>query len=166
MAQFCEVCGRGPQMSNLRSKSNIATKRRQKVNVQPKKLDGKEAGETNKKNIGIVESQLGTYRAELAEIRKARQGAPFADLMGMLGGAANELFDEYRKNFSGQDRKTRDLELLSRICDDLGDIRKQMNDLARAESNDMNAQNLAIVVSQLTQFEEEWEAISAAKGNK
>ncbi len=41
MAQFCEVCGRGPQMSNLRSKSNIATKRRQKVNVQPKKLDGK-----------------------------------------------------------------------------------------------------------------------------
>lgn len=131
-----------------------------------KKLDGKDAGETNKKNIGIVESQLGTYRAELAEIRKARQGAPFADLMGMLGGAANELFDEYRKNFSGQDRKTRDLELLSRICDDLGDIKRQMTDLSRAESSDMNAQNLQIVISQLTQFEEEWEAISAAKGPK
>ncbi|CAN5696081.1 hypothetical protein BH09MYX1_BH09MYX1_11510 [soil metagenome] len=128
------------------------------------KLDGKGGGDTNKKNVGIVETQLATYKAELVEIRKARQGTSFADIMGMLGGAANELFDEYRKSYSGQDRKTRDLELLSRICDDLGDIRRQMTDLSRAESNDMNTGNLAVVTSQLAQFEEEWEAINTAKG--
>lgn len=127
-------------------------------------LDKKGGGDTNKKNVGIVQSQLGTYRAELAEIRKARQGTPLSDLMGMLGGAANELFDEYRKNFSGQDRKTRNLELLARICDDLGDIRKQMTDLSRADASEMNLGNLQIVSSQLAQFEEEWEAIAKVKG--
>jgi hypothetical protein len=131
---------------------------------QMKQLDKQNGGDTNRKNIDIVENQLATYRAELVEIRKARQQAPFADLMGMLGGAANELFDEYRKNFSGQDRRTRDLALLSRICDDLADIRRQMIDLSRADANEMNASNLQIVTSQLAQFEEEWEAISKAKG--
>ena len=79
--------------------------------------------------------------------------------MGMLGGAANELFEEYRSSFDGQDRKTRDLALLTRICDDLSDLRRQMLDLAKADENPMNEGNLQIVSSQLSQFEKEYEAI-------
>lgn len=126
-------------------------------------LDAKSAGDVNKKNMEIVAAQLATYKAELIEVRKARQGTPFADLMGMLGGAANELFEEYRASFAGQDRKTRDLALLTRICDDLSDLRRQMLDLAKADENPMNEGNLQIVTSQLSQFEEEYEAIEGVK---
>tara|TARA_Y100000031_G_C7924279_1_gene249699 strand:+ start:237 stop:467 length:231 start_codon:yes stop_codon:yes gene_type:complete len=41
MSKFCEACGRGPLSAQSRSKSMIATKRRQKVNLQNKTIDGK-----------------------------------------------------------------------------------------------------------------------------
>lgn len=40
MAKICEICGRRHQMANTRSKSNIATRRRQKINLQNIKIDG------------------------------------------------------------------------------------------------------------------------------
>jgi len=135
----------------------------ERIQKDMKGLDAKVAGDVNKKNLEIVATQLATYKAELIEVRKARQGTPFGDLMGMLGGAANELFEEYRAGFAGQDRKSRDLALLTRICDDLGDLRRQMLDLAKADENPMNEGNLQIVTSQLSQFEEEYEAIETAK---
>ena len=41
MATRCEKCGRGPRMSVSRSHSNIATKRRQSINLQTKTINGK-----------------------------------------------------------------------------------------------------------------------------
>lgn len=41
MSKFCDACGRGPLSAQSRSKSMIATKRRQKVNLQNKTIDGK-----------------------------------------------------------------------------------------------------------------------------
>ena len=41
MAQFCDFCGRGPLTAQNRSKSMVATKRRMKVNLQNKTIDGK-----------------------------------------------------------------------------------------------------------------------------
>ena len=40
MSRVCDVCGRGPNQANSRSHSNIATKRRQLVNLQTKNLVG------------------------------------------------------------------------------------------------------------------------------
>ncbi|MBN1584950.1 50S ribosomal protein L28 [Candidatus Uhrbacteria bacterium] len=40
MSRTCDVCGRGPSQAVSRSHSNIATKRRQLVNLQTKNLDG------------------------------------------------------------------------------------------------------------------------------
>ena len=77
--------------------------------------------------------------------------------MGMLGGAANDAFGEYRKDFEGKDRKTRDLQLLSDICDRLGEIRRQMDELSRTGPNENNDRNLEIVNAQLLGFESEWE---------
>ncbi|HSQ64257.1 MAG TPA: hypothetical protein VLM85_13615 [Polyangiaceae bacterium] len=126
-------------------------------------LEGKVSGDNNKKNLGIVAKQLETYRAELDEVRNARKTTSFADLMGMLGGAANEVFDAFRKEFAGQDRKTRDAARLGALCDELGDIRKQMVDLGRAEQSATNDSNIDIVTGQLTSFEQEWEQISLAQ---
>ncbi len=41
MAKFCDSCGRGPLTANNRSKSMVATKRRLKVNLQNKTINGK-----------------------------------------------------------------------------------------------------------------------------
>lgn len=117
----------------------------------------------NDGNIEIVERQLETYKKELDEIRAARKGIAFGDLLGMLGGAANDVFDAFRKDFAGQDRKTRDLDKLSAMCDELNDVRRQMIDLGRAEPSASNDSNIDIVSSQLANFEQEYEQIALAQ---
>lgn len=118
------------------------------------------------KNLEIVRAQLQLYRAELDEIRAARRGTKMADLMGMLGGAANELFEEYRTTFGGKDRRKVDRAKLGLICDKLHEIARQMEDLGRAEASEMNDQNLGIVQEQLSHFEHEFEEVSAAQANR
>lgn len=122
------------------------------------------AGDFNRDNIKVVEGALNTYRNELAEVRKAREGTSFGDLQGNLGGAANEIFDEYRANFAGKDRKTRNLELMGAICDRLAEVGRQMADLGRAEPSDMNANNLRIVSDTRVMYEREWQRIAEATG--
>ncbi len=41
MSKACDVCGRGTASGNSRSHSNIATRRKFKINLQTKKVDGK-----------------------------------------------------------------------------------------------------------------------------
>ncbi|MDA2922284.1 50S ribosomal protein L28 [Patescibacteria group bacterium AH-259-L07] len=41
MARKCTICGRGPATAISRSHSNVATKRRQYLNLQTKKISGK-----------------------------------------------------------------------------------------------------------------------------
>ncbi|MFZ2969632.1 MAG: L28 family ribosomal protein [Minisyncoccia bacterium] len=41
MSRVCQVCGRGTRSSQSRSHSNIATKRKQYINIQKRKADGK-----------------------------------------------------------------------------------------------------------------------------
>jgi hypothetical protein len=118
----------------------------------------------NDQNIEIVEQSLGTYRTEINEVRKAREGVSFQTLQGNLGGAANEIFQKYAQNYAGQDRRTRSLELLSDICDELSELGRQMWDLGRAEPSEMNDRNLQIVTEQRVMFEREYTMIEEAKG--
>jgi hypothetical protein len=122
--------------------------------------------DTNTKNIEIVQGQLDMFKKELDEIRAARKEASISDLMGMLGGAANDVFGEYEKDFAGKDRRTRDPLLLSDICDRLVELRRQMMDLARAEASEMNEKNLEIVTQQLQSFEAEWDRVKEAQEAK
>lgn len=119
--------------------------------------------DANEKNIEVVRGQLEMFETELAEIRKVRKETSLGDLMGMLGGAANEVFADYRKDFDGKDRKTRDLQALSDLCDRLGELRRQMLDLQRTGPNASNDQNLEIVTEQLSAFEREWDLIRQAQ---
>lgn len=120
-------------------------------------------GGNNHENIAIVERQIQTYKTELDEVRAARKGIAFSDLLAMLGGAANDVFDTFRADFAGQDRKTRDEEKLSAMCDELGDVRRQMLDVGRAEPSASNESNIDIVSTQLAAFEQEWDQIALAK---
>lgn len=48
MAKSCEICGRGPMSSNARSHSNIATKRKQHLNLQKVRHQGRRANACTK----------------------------------------------------------------------------------------------------------------------
>ncbi|MCL2724335.1 MAG: hypothetical protein FWD69_07855 [Polyangiaceae bacterium] len=119
--------------------------------------------EFNTKNISIVEDRLKMYENELAEIRKIRQATPMANIMGDLGTAANKLFEEYRTHFADKSRAKVDLSRLANICDKIGEVRRQMDEMARAEDNEMNARNLDIVSEQLSLYEREYEAVKRAQ---
>jgi len=41
MSKVCDICGRGSQVGNSRSHSNIATLRKFRINLQSKKINGK-----------------------------------------------------------------------------------------------------------------------------
>lgn len=115
--------------------------------------------EFNAKNISIVEDRLKIYENELIEVRKVRQATSMPEIMGELGGAANKLFDEYRKNYADKPRSQVDLDRLGNICDKLAEIRRQMTEMAWAEENEMNTKNLEVVTEQLVMFEGEFEAV-------
>jgi hypothetical protein len=137
------------------------------LDIVHKGMKGLRAGgvknENNDKNIEIVERQVEMYKKELDEVRATRKETNFGDLMGMLGGAANTVFDTFRTEFAGKDRKALDLAKLSALCDELIDVRKQMIELGRAEDSATNEGNIDIVTSQLVSFEQEWEQIQLAQ---
>jgi hypothetical protein len=118
--------------------------------------------EVNDNNINIVNQNLQMYRNELAEIKKARASVKLSDLMGNLGGTANDVMEEYSKNFAGKPRKGRDLDLLSKLCDQLGEISRQMAELGRAEVIDWNLKNQQIVNDNITMLENEYDEIVKA----
>ncbi len=122
--------------------------------------------EYHDKNIGIVAERLAVYETEVAEIRKARQGTTLPDIMGSLGTAANELFEEYRSGYADKNRANVDHTKLGQICDRLGEIKRQMRDMGRAERNEMNERNLDIVVAQLSLFETEFEEVGKVQAAK
>jgi hypothetical protein len=135
-----------------------------KIHARMKELaDGGLSADYNAKNLGIVEERLRVYETELSEVRKTRQQTPMPELMAELGGAANKLFDEYRASFSDKPRGQADLALLGRICDKLGEIRRQMSEMSWAEDNEMNTKNLDVVTEQLVVFEGEYEAVVRAQ---
>lgn len=118
--------------------------------------------DVNVKNIEVIDANLKMYTTEIAEIKKARAAVKLADLMGSLGSAANDVMEEYRANYAGKPRKGRDLDLLSKLCDQLGEIARQMSDLGRAEVHDFNLRNLQIVTDNLVMLETEFDEIGKA----
>lgn len=126
---------------------------------------GSTRSQTNTKNIGIVQENLKLYRSELNEIKASREDTTVEDLAGMLGGAANDVMAEYRSHFAGQSRATRDLELLSGLCDEMYEISIQMRDISDAAPTlDVNNKNISIVVDNLVLYQAEYRRVQEAKG--
>ncbi len=119
--------------------------------------------EANANNIGIVESRLTAYRAELEAIRQARQQTRWDDLVNGLGQAANKIFDSYREEFAGHDRATRDPDRLAVLSEALVDLARQMDDLDRVRDDDTNQLNLQVVVDHLRMYDREHAQIREAQ---
>ncbi len=117
----------------------------------------------NERNMEIVSKNLEVYESELKEIRKARESVTTEQLVGSLGAAANEVMAEYREDFAGENRKTRDLEQLGLICDRLCEIAYQMRAIQRDEPTDINEKNLNIVLDSWTLYESEYKKVEQAQ---
>lgn len=118
--------------------------------------------EFHTKNLDIVGQKLDHYRKEADAIRDARAGTNMDQLVGTLGQEANSIFEEYNKNFAGQNRATRDLDMMTAICDRLFEVERQMWDLSRAVEHESNLRNLRIVHDSLMVYDREWGAIKEA----
>lgn len=118
----------------------------------------------NDRNIGIIDERVGFYRKEIEAIRARRGETSFEELVGALGGAANELFEGYRKEYAGQSRDTRELQPLSDILDGLVHVALQMDDLDRVRDNETNTRNLQIVLDHIRLYQREYDLIRQARG--
>ena len=131
-------------------------------------LSLKDAGfesDSNARNIGIVEERAVFYRQEHEAIQAARREGSFDDLVTSLGKAANDVFDNYKQNFAGQSRGTRDLELMSTLCEELYDLARQMDQLDRVRDHDQNQHNLAVVLDRIRTYNREYREIKKAKAS-
>lgn len=119
---------------------------------------------THANNLGIVTERLGVYRSELTQIEDAKRATSTIDLVYALGESANNAMADYGKEFAGQNRATRNLDLLNEICDRLGETERQMNAVVQ-EHGDItaNTRNLRIVRDTLRKYEREYDQIVQAK---
>lgn len=154
-----------PRISRRASLLHRVISTLESIGAQMQKIEDEGAGsEQNRGNIQIVESQLQTYRTEFDEVQKARRETPVGDLPGHLGAAANWAMEQYRENFAGQDRATRDLLLLSRICDEMLDMARQMREYEAEQYHEGNHKNLNIVLDNAMLYQKEYEEIRKAQG--
>ncbi|MCB9671906.1 MAG: hypothetical protein H6736_19650 [Alphaproteobacteria bacterium] len=133
-------------------------------------LDGMEAlladgfnTEVHKKNIDLVRSNLGVYKAELINVRTAQREASLTDRVGFLGAAANDVFKVYRENFAGQSRSSRDIGLLEDQMELLLQVGKMMDAIDRTEEDDTNERNLALVMDMLYLYHREHAEVAKLK---
>lgn len=119
---------------------------------------------SNEGNIGIIDSRIKGYEVELKAIRDSRaKPVQLVEIMGSLGSAANDLFQQYRDQYAGKDRRNVDLEQLGNLIDKLDELRRQMEMFGRVEKNDANAKNLQIVREYQSSWVREHQAVRAAQ---
>jgi len=116
-------------------------------------------GDPNANNINVVDGRLAAFRDELEQVRNAKHDTPPREIVGALANAANAVFEEYREHFAGRDRSTRDPDLLSRCCDELHDIARQMSDLRSIIEDASLDRNLNVVLDNLRLYEGEHERV-------
>ncbi len=119
--------------------------------------------QANERNMEIVSKNLDVYQSEVEKIHEAKASVTTEQLAGSLGAAANEVMAEYREGFAGQNRKTRDLEQLTLICDKMCEIAYQMRAIQRDEPSEMNEKNLHIVLESWTLYEAEFRKVREAQ---
>ena len=67
------------------------------------------------------------------------------------------------ERFAGQNRTTRDVELLSALCDRLSEIERQMDKIATVQPLTANERNLEMARDALGMLEDEWAEVSKAQ---
>ena len=118
---------------------------------------------SNDQNIRTITDYLKLYRKEKLSIANAREEATTQELIDALANAANEVMSRYHEHFAGQSRATRDLELLSGLCDQLGELERLMHDVDIDHDHPINRKNLSIVRDMLSLYEREYTEIQKSR---
>ncbi|MFT7518556.1 MAG: hypothetical protein ACI9MC_000688 [Kiritimatiellia bacterium] len=118
---------------------------------------------SHEKNMSIVADHLATYRSELAQIRDAQSTASFSQRGAALADAANDVFTQYRKDFPGHSRSTRDEDKLSDIWEQLWPIALEMEHNMLENDAEPGPANLQKVRDTLRLYEREHSLICDAK---
>lgn len=119
--------------------------------------------EAHTQNIQKVAERIRHHNDERANIERARMARTTREVVGALGDDANQLFGEFRKDFAGQPRNTRDIVKLADLCERLQEVGRAMADLQRERPDELNRKNLALVLDQLRAWEREFEAVRNVK---
>jgi len=122
-------------------------------------------GDAHAKNIALVSDRLDQWSKEQLAIQEVLDKAPLSDRIGNLGGAANEVFKQYRENYAGQDRRTRDLAALGKLIEELWYVQREMDSIDRDDGDDGNARNLSIVTDQLRMYDREYAEIAKVQSD-
>ena len=117
----------------------------------------------NDANIKIVIDRRSAYEAELVEIRKAKESEDLDRIVRAFGEAVDQVMSEYGENFAGKDRGTRDLNLLSSLCDRMGECENQLTKLLEIRESTQNEHNLAVSRDMQHLLEREWRKIKEIK---
>lgn len=120
--------------------------------------------EHNAANINVVGERLGAWQTELAEVRKVRAGTAMLEVVDALGTAIEPVLGAYNEHFAGQARESRNLDLLTALCDALIELEAQMERIGAVEHLTANERNLQMARDALVMFSKEWEAIAEAQG--
>jgi hypothetical protein len=119
--------------------------------------------ESHLANITKVAERIRHHNDERANIERARMARTTREVTGALGDDANQLFAAFRKDFAGQPRATRNIQLLAELCERTQEVARAMNDMQRERPDDLNRKNLTIVLDQLRGWEREFEAVRNIK---
>ncbi|MFO0744174.1 MAG: hypothetical protein U1F43_00680 [Myxococcota bacterium] len=126
-------------------------------------LSKPEVAEAQAQNLAVITQNLEAYEAERPRIEQALAETAPRERGGQLAAVANRLFQVYQQSFAGQSRATRDLKLLSDICDRLTDVAEQMVELDRVHDEPLTRKNVPVVDDRLRRYEAEWLEIAKAK---
>ncbi len=118
---------------------------------------------THAGNLGIVDSQLITWRQERAAISNARPRLDATGLFGAIAGEANAWFDQYRSGYRGKPRAEVSVDGLLDLCDALLEVGLHMDDVQRISGGDTYDKNLATVLENLNLYEREIDAVRQAQ---
>ncbi len=117
----------------------------------------------HRRNEGVVTERLAVYRRELTAIAETHQGLTVFARVEELGREADRTLDTYNDHFAGQDRVTRDPNMLNVLCDRMGDIERQVTALSDRYDLGLDHGPFGLVRDALAMFEREYRAVSQAR---
>ena len=116
--------------------------------------------ENNRGNIATVTERVEMWRTEIEKIREVREQTTLLSMAETLNDDAEAVLGLYNEHFAGQDRNSRNPDLLSGLCDRMGEAERQMESVGRAQRLSNNEYNLSMVRDAMTMLENEWQEIT------
>ncbi len=115
------------------------------------------------RDVASLRDELAIWRDEQRHIPEAQAAASPEARGAALATVANALFARYQSDFAGQTRATRDLGLLTTLCDRLTDVDAQLRTLFTSSSDPVLRKNQTITEERLRIWETEWVEINRAR---